>query len=225
MILKGKNVAIVGSNRGIGLELVRHLIAEERRVFAFCRETSRGLGALKPAAIIENFNVTDPEIMRAKIKELGNERIDWLIHVSGILRNENLAQLTQRSLIRQMSVNAIGPILTVQTFLPYLAQPSKIGLLTSRLGSITENTSGSYYGYRMSKSALNMAGKSLSKDLRGRGTAVFLLHPGYVKTEMTGFSGDINASESARGLIKLMNEKSLRETGTFWHVSGRRIPW
>ena len=163
--------------------------------------------------------------MRAKIKELGNERIDWLIHVSGILRNENLAQLTQRSLTRQMSVNAIGPILTVQTFLPYLAQPSKIGLLTSRLGSITENTSGSYYGYRMSKSALNMAGKSLSKDLRGRGTAVFLLHPGYVKTEMTGFSGDINASESAKGLIRLMNEKTLRETGTFWHVSGRRIPW
>ena len=204
---------------------MRHLIAEERRVFAFCRETSRGLSALKPAAIIKNFNVTDPEIMRAKIKELGNERIDWLIHVSGILRNENLAQLTQRSLIRQMSVNAIGPILTVQTFLPYLAQPSKIGLLTSRLGSITENTSGSYYGYRMSKSALNMAGKSLSKDLRGRGTAVFLLHPGYVKTEMTGFSGDINASESAKGLIRLMNEKTLRETGTFWHVSGRRIPW
>ena len=204
---------------------MRHLIAEERRVFAFCRETSRGLSALKPAAIIKNFNVTDPDLTLAKIKELGNERIDWLIHVSGILRNENLAQLTQRSLIRQMSVNAIGPILTVQTFLPYLAQPSKIGLLTSRLGSITENTSGSYYGYRMSKSALNMAGKSLSKDLRGRGTAVFLLHPGYVKTEMTGFSGDINASESARGLIKLMNEKSLRETGTFWHVTGRRIPW
>ena len=204
---------------------MRHLIAEERRVFAFCRETSRGLGSLKPAAIIENFNVTDPEAMRSKIKLLGNERIDWLIHVSGILRNENLAQLTQRSLIRQMSVNAIGPILTVQTFLPYLAQPSKIGLLTSRLGSITENTSGSYYGYRMSKSALNMAGKSLSKDLRGRGTAVFLLHPGYVKTEMTGFSGDINASDSAKGLINLMNEKTLRETGTFWHVSGRRIPW
>ena len=204
---------------------MRHLIAGERRVFAFCREISPGLGALKPAAIIENFNVTDPEVMRAKIKQLGNERIDWLIHVSGILRNENLAQLTQRSLIRQMSVNAIGPILAVQTFLPYLAQPSKIGLLTSRLGSITENTSGSYYGYRMSKSALNMAGKNLSKDLRGRGTAVFLLHPGYVKTEMTGFSGDISASESAKGLIRLMNEKTLRETGTFWHVSGRRIPW
>ena len=204
---------------------MRHLIARGTRVFAFCRETSPGLGALKPAAIIENFNVTDPEVMRAKIKQLGNERIDWLIHVAGILRNENLAQLTQRSLIRQMSVNAIGPILTIQTFLPYLAQPSKIGLLTSRLGSITENTSGSYYGYRMSKSALNMAGKSLSKDLRGRGIAVILLHPGYVKTEMTGFSGDINASDSAKGLIRLMNEKTLRETGTFWHVSGRRIPW
>ena len=204
---------------------MRHLIARETRVFAFCRETSPSLGALKPAAIIENFNVTDPEVMRAKIKQLGNERIDWLIHVAGILRNENLAQLTQRSLIRQMSVNAIGPILAVQTFLPYLAQPSKIGLLTSRLGSITENTSGSYYGYRMSKSALNMAGKSLSKDLRGRGIAVILLHPGYVKTEMTGFSGDINASDSAKGLIRLMNEKTLRETGTFWHVSGRRIPW
>ncbi len=225
MSLKGRNIAVVGSNRGIGLELVRHLIADGRSVFAFCREPSRALTNLKPTAVIENFNVTDPEVMRTQVKQLGKARLDWLIHVSGILKNENLEQLTQRSLVRQMSVNAIGPILAVQAFLPYLAKQSKIGLLTSRLGSITENTSGSYYGYRMSKSALNMAGKSLSEDLRGRGTAVFLLHPGYVRTEMTGFNGDINASESAKGLIKLMDEKTLRETGSFWHVTGRKIPW
>lgn len=194
-------------------------------MFAFCREASLALSALEPAEIIENFNVTDPEAMLSAIKRLGNNRMDWLIHVSGILRNENLEQLTQRSLVRQMSVNAVGPMLTVQTFLPYLARPAKIGLLTSRLGSITENSTGGYYGYRMSKSALNIAGKSLSKDLHRKGIAVFLLHPGYVRTEMTGFSGDINASESAKGLIKIMNEKTLQETGTFWHVTGRKIPW
>ena len=223
--MRGKNIAVIGTTRGIGLELVRQLVSAGGNVFAFCREVSPSLRAIKPKAIIENFNVIDTDAMIAGVRKLGNTRVDWLIHVAGILRNENLDKLTQRSLLRQVSVNSIGPVLTVQTFLPYLSKQSKIGLLTSRLGSITENTSGGYYGYRMSKAALNAAGQSLSKDLSSRGIAVFLLHPGYVRTEMTGYSGDINASESASGLIKLMREKSIRDTGTFWHVNGRKIPW
>ncbi len=96
------------------------------------------------------------------------------------------SSFNQSSVFEQFKVNAVGPILTVQVFLPYVAQSSKIGILTSKLGSIKQNTSGGSDGYRMSKSALNMAGKSMSGELRPKGIALFLLYPGFVRTDMTG---------------------------------------
>ena len=124
-----------------------------------------------------------------------------------------------------ITVNAIAPVLATQVFTPYMTASSKIGLLTSRMGSMTDNTTGGSYGYRMSKAALNAAGKSLSVDLKSRGIAVFLLHPGYVKTDMTHQRGLIDTAESARGLVALMEQKTAQQTGTFWHVNGEQLPW
>jgi NAD(P)-dependent dehydrogenase (short-subunit alcohol dehydrogenase family) len=135
------------------------------------------------------------------------------------------SSFNQSSVFEQFQVNAVGPILTVQVFLPYLAQRSKIGILTSKLGSIKPNTSGGTHGYRMSKSALNMAGKSMSEELRPRGIALFLLHPGFVRTDMTGFRGNIDPSDSASALIKIINAKSLRDSGSFFNIDGKKLPW
>jgi NAD(P)-dependent dehydrogenase (short-subunit alcohol dehydrogenase family) len=92
------------------------------------------------------------------------------------------------------------------------------------MGSIDDNTSGGYYGYRMSKAAVNMAGMSLSRDLKDRGIAVALLHPGMVATEMTGGQG-VPVEQAASGLIARMDELELSSTGTFWHAEGERLPW
>ena len=163
--------------------------------------------------------------MQRSVAALDLTRLDWLFHVSGILTPQSLSNFDPAAIVNQFTVNAIAPVLTVQVFTPHMTASSKIGLLTSRMGSMTDNTTGGSYGYRMSKAALNAAGKSLSLDLKSRGIAVFLLHPGYVKTDMTHQRGLIDTAESARGLIALMEQKTAQQTGTFWHVNGEQLPW
>ena len=108
---------------------------------------------------------------------------------------------------------------------PLPTMPRTIGIVTSRMGSVADNDSGGAYGYRMSKAAVNITGVSLARDLAERGISVALLHPGYVRTDMTGHSGHIDAEEAAAGLIQRMDELSPATTGTFWHANGETLPW
>ena len=88
-----------------------------------------------------------------------------------------------------------------------------------------DNGSGAYYGYRMSKAALNAMGVSLARDLHERGIAVAVLHPGYVRTDMTGHTGNIDAQDAARLLVARIDELTLKTSGSFWHANGERLPW
>ena len=235
--MKNLNIAVVGANRGIGLELTRQLSESGNKVYAFCRTTSEDLSNLKNVTVVDDFEVTDFTKMSTQLKTLDfsfgdyetaeseNSNLDVLIHVSGIYRSDSIDELNEDELVEQFKVNALAPILSVKAFLPYLKEQSKVGLITSRMGSIEDNTSGGMYGYRMSKAALNMAGKSLSEDLKDNDITVLLLHPGYVKTDMTSNQGDITAKQSALGLIKVLEEKTLDDSGTFWHMNGEPLPW
>ena len=122
-------------------------------------------------------------------------------------------------------INALGPLRCVTAFRNRLEKGAKVGLITSRMGSIADNTSGGMYGYRMSKAALNMAGVSLAHDLKPRGIAVALLHPGHVQTDMVGHTGNVTPDEAAKGLIGRMDALTLSNSGTFWHQNGERLPW
>jgi NAD(P)-dependent dehydrogenase (short-subunit alcohol dehydrogenase family) len=113
-----------------------------------------------------------------------------------------------------------------QALLPLLNAGSKLVLMTSRMGSIADNTSGSSYGYRMSKVALSMAGKSLAHDLKPRGIAVAILHPGLVQTQMTKlYGGGHYARSVCEGFTATHDELTLENTGTFWHANGEVLPW
>jgi NAD(P)-dependent dehydrogenase (short-subunit alcohol dehydrogenase family) len=127
--------------------------------------------------------------------------------------------------VDQFRTNSLGPILVTEALMPNLQKGSKVGIVTSRMGSVTDNTSGGYYGYRMSKAAVNIAGVSLARDLADRGIAVALLHPGYVRTDMTGQEGFIDPDEAARGLIQRLDELSMTSSGGFWHTNGEALPW
>lgn len=220
-------VIITGANRGIGLELVRQLKERGDSVVAVCRKSSAELGALAPAAIIEGVDVSKP----ADVERLADDAaikaapIDVLINNAGILRSESLSSLDVDSIRTQFEVNSIGPLIVTSALRPALGRLAKVVIITSRMGSIADNGSGGYYGYRMSKAAVNMAGMSLARDLKGDGISVAILHPGAVKTEMTNNSGMIEAPESARGLIARIDELSLENTGTFWHMNGEVLPW
>lgn len=214
---------VTGANRGIGLEYCRQLQARGEKVIAVCRHVSPELQPLG-IQIEAGIDITNDDSVADLVKRLGNITIDVLINNAGILRDESLEDLDLDSIREQFEINALGPLRVTHALLPKLKAGSKVVLMTSRMGSIADNTSGGYYGYRMSKVALSMAGKSLALDLQSRKVAVAILHPGLVQTRMTGFSG-ITTEQSVQGLLARIDGLTLANTGTFWHANGEVLPW
>jgi len=216
-------ILITGANRGIGLELSRQLSARGDEVIAVCRIASSELRSLN-LQTIEGIDVSSADSVQALKTQAGLEGLDWVINNAGILSVENLERPDFEAMERQFRVNALGPLRVTAALLPYLRSGSKVGIITSRMGSLEDNTSGGYYGYRMSKAAVNMAGKSLACDLRQRGIAVVLLHPGMVATDMTGKQG-VAPEHAASGLIQRMDALTMTQSGSFWHAEGESLPW
>ena len=214
---------ITGANRGIGLEMTRQLSARGDTLIAACRRASPELERLG-VEVIEGVDVSSDESVAALVKALSGRRLARLVNNAGILQRTALDNLDWDAMMRQFEVNSIGPLRVTAALRSNLAEGSKVFIVTSRMGSIEDNTSGGSYGYRMSKAAVNMAGKSLAVDLQDDGIGVFLLHPGWVATEMTGGTG-IAAEESAAGLVRTMDRLGIDQSGTFWHQEGYELPW
>jgi NAD(P)-dependent dehydrogenase (short-subunit alcohol dehydrogenase family) len=220
-------VLITGANRGIGLALTRQLSARGDRVIAVCRTSSPDLDATG-ARVESGVDVSDDAAVAALAERLSEVRIDLLVLNAGILGRESLGSIDAAgfdSMRRQFEVNALGPLRVAQALLDHLAVGAKIGIITSRMGSVSDNSSGGRYGYRASKAAVNAIGKSLAVDLKPRGIAVFLLHPGYVATDMVGGTGDVSPEQAAGQLIERLDSLELEQTGTFWHANGSELPW
>jgi NAD(P)-dependent dehydrogenase (short-subunit alcohol dehydrogenase family) len=217
-------VVITGANRGIGLELARQFKQRGDDVVAACRESSKELAKLD-VEVIEGVDVTEDGSVGDLAKALGDRTVDVLVNCAGILSDESLTDLDFDRMRRQFEVNSLGPLRVTAALRGNLGKGSKVAIITSRMGSIADNTSGGRYGYRMSKTAVNMAGRSLAQDLREAGVAVVILHPGFVRTEMTGGQGLIDPPESAAGLIARIDELSLETSGSFRHTNGEELPW
>ncbi len=217
-------VIVTGGNRGIGLQLCIQLHARGGEVIAVCRSSSQELSQLG-VRVIEGIDVSDGDNVTALANELDGESIDILINNAGILRSDTLESIDYDSMLEQYRVNTLGPLRVTQALLPNLHDGSKVAIVTSRVGSIEDNSSGNNYGYRVSKTAVNMVGMNLSHDLKEKGIAVILLHPGYVRTDMTGGGGGTSPEDSAKGLIERIDELDLENSGGFWHAEGYRLPW
>ena len=213
---------VTGANRGIGYELCRQLQAAGD-VIAVCRSSSPELDRLK-VQVEADIDIASDESVAQLVERLQGVTIDVLINNAGVAQKNTLDDLDFDSIRQQFEVNALGALRITQALLPNLRAGAKIVLITSRMGSIADNTSGSSYGYRMSKAALSMAGKSLSIDLQPRQIAVAILHPGMVSTDMTRHSG-IPAAESVRGILERIQQLNLQNSGTFWHANGEELPW
>jgi NAD(P)-dependent dehydrogenase (short-subunit alcohol dehydrogenase family) len=171
-------------------------------------------------------DITAGDSVTNLVERLDGVPIDGLIHNAGILESTSLDRLDLASMRRQFEVNALAPLRLTQALLGQLQAGSKLILMTSRMGSIDDNSSGGSYGYRMSKVALNMAGRSLAIDLRPRGIAVAILHPGLVRTRMVNFNAQgISPEQAVRGLLQRIDALTLETSGTFWHANGDVLPW
>jgi NAD(P)-dependent dehydrogenase (short-subunit alcohol dehydrogenase family) len=219
---------VTGANRGIGLALCGQLKSRGDKVIGVCRRTSPELTALE-VEVIDDVDVTSDDAVARLGNRVAGTRIDLLILNAGILSDDGVdridPELNLDSVREQFEVNALAPLRVARQLVPGLQKGAKIALLTSRMGSIGDNGSGGHYGYRMSKAAMNAMGVSLARDLKARGIAVALLHPGYVRTDMTGGAGNVEPADAARGLLARIDGLTPENSGTFWHANGERLPW
>ena len=222
-----KTVLITGANRGIGLALTRQYSARGDKVIAACRQSSDALE--KTGVQVEaGVDVTDDAALTGLAQRLGDTRLDVLVLNAGIMTREAFGEIQTdgwEDMRRQFEVNAMGPLRVAQALSGHLAEDAKIGIITSRMGSMADNGSGGRYGYRASKAAVNAIGKSLAVDMESRGVAVFLLHPGFVATDMVGGKGEVSPEHAAAQLVERLDKLTLGETGTFWHANGTGLPW
>lgn len=217
-------VCIVGANRGIGLALTQKYTLAEHDVIALCRQSSPELSAIKNIQIIESIDINHHDDRINATQSLKN--IDILLVNAGILHSNNDDLPTHESLIQQqIQTNAISPLIFCYLAEQCLNPNAKIMLMTSRMGSMADNESGGLDGYRMSKAALNCAGKNLAQHYAHKSISVFLVHPGYVQTDMTNHSGHIAPNEAADHIFKLIAQLDHSQTGTFWHANGEPLPW
>ena len=216
-------VVITGCNRGIGLQLATQFKARGDEVIAVCRSASDELVELD-VSTISGIDVSDDTGVSELARQLDGKPIDVLLNNAGILLGDSLASVDFEKMIEQFKVNTLGPLRVTQALLSNLSSGGKVAIVSSRVGSIEDNTSGGNYGYRVSKAGANMVGMNLHRDLAGRGIAVAILHPGLVATDMTGGTG-ITPTVSASGIIARIDELTAENSGTFWHAEGYVLPW
>ena len=226
---------VIGADRGIGLAICRQLAARGETVVTACLgggEAHDGAGV----EVIPGIDVTSgddiarlADTLAARSGTDGGGKIDCLIHVAGVLGLDELGKLDYDDVRRQIEINTIGPLRAVEAALPWLAADAKVGIVTSRVGSLADNGTGQMYAYRVSKAGANMVALNLHHDLSKRGIAVAALHPGMVATDLTkDIPGDfpyITPDEAADGLIRRMDDLSLETSGRFWHANGEELPW
>ncbi len=216
-------ILVTGCNRGIGLELVTQYRERGDDVIGVCRTSNESLEKLG-IRVIEGVNVADAAGVTALREAVGDQALDVVINNAGILRRDRFGEIDYDEMMLQYEVNTLGPLRVTEALADNLREGSKVAIVTSRVGSIDDNGSGGNWGYRASKTAVNMIGTNLMHELRPRGIAVALLHPGLVATDMTGNHG-ISTVDSARGLIERVDELTLETSGGFWHAEGYRLPW
>jgi NAD(P)-dependent dehydrogenase (short-subunit alcohol dehydrogenase family) len=215
---------VTGSNRGIGLELCRQVQARGDEVIAACRSSSLELDAIG-CRVVDGMDVADPDLGQRLLDALGDENVDVLVNNAGILRSETLDTLDLDGAREQFEVNTLGALRVTTALLPRLGRGAKIAFVSSRAGSIGDRPSGGTYGYRMSKAALNMAAANLARDIAPRGIHVVVLHPGFVRTDMTGGSGNVHPSAAAAGLVERIDELDASRSGRFFHADGSEVAW
>lgn len=229
-----KTILITGASRGLGLEFTRQYLAADNRVIATARhpDQSDGLQTLKQEfgnnLTLHALDVTDQASRRALSDAVGDKVIHLLINNAGYYGNTDpLGKLDEKEWSKVFHINCIAPIKMVEELRSNLmdAGSATIAMLSSKMGSMGDNTSGGSYIYRSSKAALNAATKSLAIDLAQEQIKVVALHPGWVLTDMGGPSALIDAATSVNGMRKVIDGLKPQQSGDFIAYDGTLVPW
>ncbi len=223
-------VMITGANRGLGLEFARQYAADGWQVIAACRDPAQAgeLGGLGKAVEIVALEVTDFSAIAQLGERLKGRIIDVLINNAGVIGTErNIGQLDGDRWMTTLCIDTVAPLLIAQSLLANLraGKDKKAIFITSRMGSIADNTSGRYYDYRAAKAGLNAAVKSFAIDTAGDRIIAAVIHPGWVQTDMGGPGAAITVDQSVTGMLRELDALTLADTGTFRNWRGGQYPW
>jgi NAD(P)-dependent dehydrogenase (short-subunit alcohol dehydrogenase family) len=224
-------VLITGASRGLGLEYARQYAGDGWRVIATCRnpENAMELASLEGEVETHALDIGDHGQILSLADSLRKEAIDLLLNNAGIFgpRPSKLGDIEYDTWENVIRINVMSPLMVCESFSDHVAASNlkKIAIMSSKMGSIDDNNSGGSYVYRSTKAALNAVMKSLSIDLEPRGVTVAILHPGWVRTDMGGPSGLIDAPESVNGLRQVIEGLNLKKSGRFYNYDGSEIPW
>lgn len=230
------NVLITGANRGLGLEFARQYANAGWRVFACCRAPAEATqlqdlaAQAKGSVSLHALDVADSGQIESLAAELAEQPLDLLINNAGVYpdaHHSSMAPPSDEAWIQGFRVNAIAPLKMAVAFAPHVANSRRkiIANLSSKMGSMGDNTSGGSYLYRASKAALNAVSKSLAIDLAPQGITVLVLHPGWVLTDMGGPNALINATQSVAGMRQVLETAGPQDSGSFIAYDGKAVPW
>jgi len=216
-------VLITGANRGLGLEFARQYCREGWDVIATVREPTPELEDL--CVRVEEVDMLD----LAAVARVGEsiEALDLLIANAGTYGPKDAADADDaRDWLETFAVNTVAPYLLAKSVLPAVERSrGKLIAISSKMGSIDDNSSGGYLAYRSSKTALNSAWRNLALEVRRRDVVAAVLHPGWVKTRMGGNSAPLETEDSIGGMRRVIERLSLDDSGGFFGYDGASIPW
>lgn len=227
---------IIGADRGIANAMAKHLHERGDEVIAACFGEGADLAGLG-ITVESGVDVTSDEAVSGLVKGLEQKsvRLDWLVNVAGIMHLDTIDTVDYDDVRKQFEVNTLGPLRVVRETRHLLEDGGKVGILTSRIGSLQENGSGGDYAYRISKAAANMVALNLHHDLKQRGIAVQALHPGMVLTnlldvvdpdQMAKYASAYSPPEkAAEQLIGVLDALTVETAGQFQHANGEILPW
>ena len=216
-------VLITGANRGLGLEFAKQYQSDDWDVIATARESSPELDAL--GVRIEKLDMRDLDAVARFGGRL--DALDLLIANAGTYGPKDADSAEDaEAWLETMRVNTVAPYLLARSVLPLVeASRGKLVAISTRMGSIEDNSSGGFLAYRSSKTALNMAWRNLALDVKRLGVIAVMFHPGWVKTRMGGASAPLQPEESIRGMRQVIDELQPADSGEFFGHDGDHIPW
>ena len=219
-------ILIIGANRGLGLEFARQYAADGWRVIATLRKPSGGAELSATGAEIYVCDVAYPDQINRLAAALSGVELDVLLLNAGIYPDHSgLDDVDYDSFHQAMTVNALAPLLVARAFLPQMSGRKVVAALSSKMGSIAENTSGGSYAYRASRAALDMGFRTLSLDPAADGAIVLLLSPGWVKTDMGGAQAPLTPPVAIAGMRRVLEQVTAADNGSFLHYDGSRVAW
>ncbi len=218
---------IIGASRGLGLGLVRQFLARGRRVIATVRDASRPGPVAELAGAdrlrVESADVAIAESLMALRRRLEGETLDILMVNAGIgvTGREDFAE----AFLACMRVNALGAMDAVKTLFDLVGEDGAVGVMSSQLGSIANNSSGGYEPYRASKAALNQSLRSFAAEHAQAKVSFTCLHPGWVQTDMGGPQAPLDVETSTRGVADVLERRLGQRGDAFLDYSGQTLPW